>query len=124
MSDSASGDPRSVGLPGTIANGPLAVRETPPCPGWTGAFGYYSKRLLENPLFPWLGRWGAIGLRLALTYAAFFGARDPRPNFATIVHSYRRSLCAGQACQCAHWYRVRVDLVPHGSPGTRRSHLG
>lgn len=68
-----------------LSAGPLAIGPTPRRPGLTGAFEYYGKRLLKNPLFPWVGRWFLIGFLVVLTYAALFGPRDPGLNFATVM---------------------------------------
>jgi 4Fe-4S binding domain len=85
MSDSPKEDPSSVDLLETLAAGPLKVGATPPRPGLAGAFERDGKGLLKHPLFPWVGRWMMIGLLVALTYSAFFGPRDPRLNFATVM---------------------------------------
>ena len=85
MSDSAKDNPPSILLLEMLAAGPLKVGATPPRPGLAGAFERHGKRLLKHPLFPWVGRWFMIGLLVALTYAAFFGPRDPRLNFATVM---------------------------------------
>lgn len=85
MSDSPEEKPPSIILLETLAAGPLKAAPTPPKRGLTGAFERYGKRLLKYPLFPWVGRWMMIGLLIALTYSAFFGPRDPRVNFATVM---------------------------------------
>lgn len=68
-----------------LTDGPLKVGGTPPRSGLVGAFEHYGKHLLKHPLFPWVGRWMMIGLLMVLTYSAFFGPRDPRLNFATVM---------------------------------------
>lgn len=85
MSNPSKDNSRSIILLETLAAGPLKVGPTPPRPGLMGAFERYGKRLLKHPLFPWVGRWTMIGFLIALTYAAFFGPRDPRLNFATVM---------------------------------------
>lgn len=85
MPDPTADQPSLLTLSETLAVGPLGVGPTPPRPGLTGAFERYGKRLLIHPFFPWLGRWFAIGMFVLLTYAAFFGPRDPRLNFATVI---------------------------------------
>jgi polyferredoxin len=85
MPDPTADQSSLLTLSETLAAGPLGVGPTPPRPGLTGAFERYGKRLLIHPLFPWLGRWFTIGLFVLLTYAAFFGPRDPRLNFATVI---------------------------------------
>jgi len=85
MSELQNDDQSSKYLLETLANGPLKVGKTPPRSGLVGAFERYGKRLLKHPLFPWVGRWMMIGLLMALTYSAFFGPRDPRLNFGTVM---------------------------------------
>jgi len=85
MSNSPEDNQSSIILLETLAAGPLKVGETPLRPGLAGAFERYGKCLLKHPLFPWVGRWTMIGLLVALTYFAFFGPRDPRLNFATVM---------------------------------------
>ncbi|MDP1713312.1 MAG: 4Fe-4S binding protein [Anaerolineales bacterium] len=85
MSDPPKDNPQSIILLETLAAGPLKVGATPPRPGLMGAFEHYGKRLLKHPFFPWVGRWMMIGFLIALAYSAFFGPRDPRLNFATVM---------------------------------------
>jgi len=85
MNNNSQDDQSSKHLLKVLANGPLQVGETPPRPGITGAFEKQGKRLLKNPLFPWIGRWFMVGFLIVLTYSAFFGPRDPRLNFATVM---------------------------------------
>lgn len=85
MGDAPEEKASSIILLETLATGPLKVAPTPPKRGLIGAFERYGKRLLKHPLFPWVGRWMMIGLLIALTYSAFFGPKDPRQNFATVM---------------------------------------
>jgi polyferredoxin len=85
MAKTPGDDPSSDKLLEILAEGPLKVGETLPASGLSGMFEYHGKRLLKHPLFPWVGRWMMIGLLMALTYSAFFGPRDPRLNFATVM---------------------------------------
>lgn len=85
MSDGSQEEPQPIIPLETLAAGPLVIGPTPPRSGLTGAFEYYGKRWLKNPLFPWLGRWFLIGFLVVLTYSALFGPRDPGLNFATVM---------------------------------------
>jgi len=85
MNNIPEDDQSSKHLLKVLTSGPLQVGETPPRPGVTGLFERQGKRLLKNPLFPWIGRWFMVGFLIVLTYAAFFGPRDPRLNFATVM---------------------------------------
>ncbi len=68
-----------------LAAGPLGLEAKPSQRSLAGRFERYAKQVLVHPFFPWIFRWFLIGFLVTLTYSAFFGPRDPRLNFATVM---------------------------------------
>ena len=68
-----------------LAGGPLSLEAKPLHLGLMRGFERSAKRVLLHPLYPWAVRWFLIGFLVTLTYSAFFGPKDPRLNFATVM---------------------------------------
>ena len=85
MSNSPIDDQPSNYLIKVLNSGPLKVGNITPHSGLVGSIENYGKHMLKHPFFPWIGRWMMIGFLVLLTYSAFFGPRDPRLNFSTVM---------------------------------------
>jgi polyferredoxin len=75
----------SMTLREKLAAGPLSLEAKPLRVGLMRGFERSAKRVLLHPLYPWLIRWFLIGFLVTLTYSAFWGPKDPRLNFATVM---------------------------------------
>jgi polyferredoxin len=75
----------SIALLQQLGAGPLGLKASAIHQGSMGGFERYAKRMLLHPHYPWMIRWFLIGFLAILTYSAFFGPKDARLNFATVM---------------------------------------